>query len=86
VFFFGSGTAYAYRVRAFGGTATSDFSGVGQVTAVTTAPGGLSARAASATQVNLKWTDVTGDTGYAVERSGDGGLMWARDGTAAATW
>jgi titin len=45
--------------------------------------GGLTARAASSTQVNLSWTDLSGESNYKVERSTDN-LFWAHIGHTAA--
>src|SRR5207249_3931120 len=49
-----------------------------------TAPVGLAATAASPTQVNLTWSDVTGESGYKIERSPDGVSGWAQIGTSLA--
>src|SRR5439155_17551527 len=38
--------------------------------------GGLSATTVSATRVNLAWNDVTGESGYTVQRSSNGGASW----------
>src|SRR5439155_21640827 len=38
--------------------------------------GGLSATTVSATRVNLAWNDVTGESGYTVQRSSNGGTTW----------
>lgn len=40
------------------------------------APSGLTAVAASSTQINLSWTDVSNETGYRVERSPNGSSSW----------
>jgi hypothetical protein len=49
------------------------------------APTGLTAVPASATAVDLKWTDATtGETGFVVQRSTDNGVTWTQIGTAAA--
>jgi acid phosphatase len=39
-------------------------------------PGGLTAVAGSANQINLSWTDVSSESGYRVERSADGSSNW----------
>ena len=41
------------------------------------APTGLTAIAASSTQINLTWNDVANETGYRVERSPAAGGPWA---------
>jgi hypothetical protein len=41
------------------------------------APSGLTATATSATKVDLQWNDVSGETGYSLERSPDGTTGWA---------
>lgn len=43
-----------------------------------TPPLGLTATAASSTQVNLAWIDATGETAYRVERSTDGVTGWTQ--------
>ncbi|MFT3788260.1 MAG: fibronectin type III domain-containing protein [Tepidisphaeraceae bacterium] len=47
-------------------------------------PTNVAAIAVSASQVNLAWTDVAGDTGYVIEASTDGGNVYAPIGTAPA--
>jgi peptidyl-Asp metalloendopeptidase len=44
----------------------------GTVSAAPPAPGGLTATAASASRVDLRWTDTVNETSYVVERSGNG--------------
>ena len=44
------------------------------------APTGLTAAAASG-QINLAWSDVTGETGFKIERSPDGTNGWTQIGT-----
>jgi fibronectin type 3 domain-containing protein len=71
---------YYYRVVAYNAVGTSDLSQVGRGnTASTTspslpaAPSGLTVTAASASQVQLAWTDnANNETGFQVERSTDG--------------
>lgn len=48
------------------------------------APAGLTATAASSSQVNLTWGDVAGETTYRVERSSDGVGGWVQIATTAA--
>ena len=67
-----AGVTYSYRVYATGAGADSEFSNVASATAVPAVPSSLSATAISASQINLVWSDVTGETGYRVERSLDG--------------
>lgn len=50
-----------------------------------TAPGDVTATAASATQIDLAWTDnATDETAYSVERSADGSTGWSEIATPAA--
>lgn len=66
-----AGTSYSYRVRA--GNAGGNSAASGSATAVTIpAAVNVVASAASPTQINLAWTNVSGETGYRVERSLDG--------------
>ncbi|MCC6535929.1 MAG: fibronectin type III domain-containing protein, partial [Bryobacterales bacterium] len=72
----GAGASFAYRVRATNASGDSAYSNVSMVSmgGGPSAPAGLSAVAASATQVNLSWTDTSSnETGFKVERSADGG-------------
>ncbi len=74
-----SGTKYYYRVRAtLGGTADSANSNTASAIAGNippAAPTGLSATAASATQINLSWTDTSGDeTGFEIDRATNSGF------------
>ncbi len=70
------GTTYYYRVRAtIGGTNDSGNSNVASATAGVfppDSPTGLGATAASATQINLSWTDnSTTETGFEIDRALD---------------
>jgi len=63
-----SGTSYLYRVTASNASgdgvgATSD-----PVLTVPAAPANLAATPATATQIDLTWDDVTGETGYTIQR------------------
>jgi len=91
-----SGTSYSYRVRA--ADAAGNLGAYSNVSSATTqapdtsaptAPTGLTATAASATQVNLSWTastDNVGVTGYRVERcQGAGCLTFAQIATPTGT-
>src|SRR5262249_38516849 len=65
------------------GSILSDPSNQASATLVPSAPGGLTAAAASASRINLAWSDVTGETGFKIERSPDG-ASWTQVGTTAA--
>jgi titin len=71
-----AGTTYYYRVKATKSGLSSAYATASPVTTVPTAPSGASASAASDTQVNVSWTDASGETAYTVERSSDGGSNW----------
>ncbi|MBI4286690.1 MAG: DUF4399 domain-containing protein [Chloroflexi bacterium] len=70
-------TAYTYRVVAFNGVGNSAASSTTSVTTAATtvvpaAPTSLTATAASATQVNLTWTDnANNESGFRIERATD---------------
>jgi fibronectin type 3 domain-containing protein/regulation of enolase protein 1 (concanavalin A-like superfamily) len=66
-------TLYYYKVVATSGGGDSPASNVAssQPLQKPAAPSGLAATPFSATQINLAWTDVTGETGYKVLRSTD---------------
>lgn len=69
-----SGTRYYYRVKAVNSYGSSAYTSVASATTLVppAAPSALSATAASASQVNLAWTDNSGnETGFKIERSTD---------------
>ena len=80
----------SFDVPVTDGTLNLDFTGVVEnalvsgiaverAAQVPTAPGGLAATAVSASRIDLRWTDLsTEETGFAIERSGDGGSTWAQ--------
>jgi hypothetical protein len=88
-----TGTEYFYRVRAINDAGSSDYSNVASATAAVSkpppnllpAPSGLSAQATDATDVKLTWTDLSGETGYDVERSIDNSTFTQINTTAANT-
>ncbi len=66
-----AGTTYRYRVRSFNGNGNSNYSNVTEAATngVPSAPANLSANASSPSQVNLSWTDNSGnETGFYIER------------------
>lgn len=69
-------TRYYYRVRAFNGVGSSGYTNVADATTNASppaAPGSLSAITVSESQINLNWTDNSGnETGFEIERSQDG--------------
>lgn len=67
-----AGATYQYRLYGLNGTTASDLSNVVTATLAPVAPASLSATVVSATQIRLNWTDVSGETGFRVERSLDG--------------
>ena len=71
------GVTRQYRVYAFNATAVSDYSNQASITLVPVSPSGLTATAASAGQISLTWTDVSGESSYKVERSLDG-VTWTQ--------
>jgi hypothetical protein len=83
-------TAYYYRVRAANTGGDSGYSNTANATTQSgivppAAPGGLTATAASASQINLSWTDnANNETGFKVERSPNGSSSWAQIGTTGA--
>ncbi len=81
------GATYTYRVRASNAYGSSGYSNTATVTTpagLPNAPINLSARAASKTQINLKWTDAaSNEQGFYVERSLNG-TSWSRIATLAA--
>jgi len=74
-----AGTAYFYRVFATNSSGASPASSVVSATTLPNpppAPGGVSATAVGQTEIDVAWTDVSGETGYRVERSSDGVSGW----------
>src|SRR5207253_3069049 len=74
-----AGKKYYYRVYAVNTTDRSGFSNVANAVTTTgtptvpATPTGLGAAPASSTQINLTWLDnASNETGYRIERSGDG--------------
>jgi fibronectin type 3 domain-containing protein len=68
-------TTYTYRVRAFNGSGVSDYSNTaaGTTPAPPAAPTSLAAGVASASQINLSWTDnSSNEEEFQIERSLDG--------------
>ncbi len=80
-----AGTLYQFRVFALNGIGASPASNVASATtdiaATPPIPSGFQATSVTATEVVLTWTNVTGETGYRVERSDDGGTVWSIAGT-----
>lgn len=81
------GTTYIYRVRAFNAVGNSDYSNTAFATTfpaeptpgeVPAAPRELTARAVSASQINLTWADVAGETVYKIERRQGGTDTWTQ--------
>jgi subtilase family serine protease len=75
-----AGTTYSYRVYASNGSVNSGSSNVASVTTIPGAPQNVAATAASASQINVTWSNVTGATGFRVDRSVDG-ASWGTVGT-----
>ena len=67
-----AGVTYQYRVQAFNATQTSAYSNSAAVTLAPATPSGLTATPVSASSIKLAWQDVSGETGYKIERSLDG--------------
>ncbi|HYL65699.1 MAG TPA: fibronectin type III domain-containing protein [Nitrosopumilaceae archaeon] len=93
-------TTYTYRVSAINSVGTSSPSNTASATTGTTStapqpPTGLTATAASSSQINLSWTAPANNggsaiTGYKIERSTDSGTTWstviANTGSTATTY
>jgi titin len=82
------GKTYLYRVIAFNAAGNSPPSNVGVArvaqAGLPTAPRELRAASVSATRIELRWVDSTGEAGYRVERRVAGTDAWAKVGAAAA--
>lgn len=81
------GTNYLYRVRATNALGDSAYSNQASATTLVpppSAPAGLTATAASSSQINLTWTDVANETGFKIERKTGAGGSYAQVATVAA--
>lgn len=84
------GTKYYYKVRATNDAGDSTFSPEANATTQVTptapaAPSGLTASAASSSQINLTWTDGSNnETGFKLERRQSGSTTWTQIATPAA--
>ena len=76
-----AGTGYTYRVFAVSGTTQSPYSGTAQVSTLPAAPGSPRLTVMSYSQIKITWSNVTGETGFRVERSLTGTSGWTLDGT-----
>jgi len=82
-----SSASYLYRVYAYRGTAVSAFSNVVVTEAVSVVPSAsasASATAVSASEVNVSWSNVSGETSFQIERSTNSKRGWAVVATTAA--
>jgi uncharacterized repeat protein (TIGR02543 family) len=82
-----AGTLYTYRICAYNSYADSPFSNEAAATTpvFVAAPSNLSAKAVSATQVNLSWADKsTNETGFNIERRLGTTGAWETVGTVSA--
>ncbi|MBP7866306.1 MAG: fibronectin type III domain-containing protein [Acidobacteria bacterium] len=83
-------TTYYYRIRATNASGDSAYSNEANATTSTTptppaAPSGLTATAASSSQINLAWTDnASNETGFKLERKTGSGGAWSQVATPAA--
>jgi fibronectin type 3 domain-containing protein len=77
-----AGSTYSYQLHAYNAAGSTD-SNQATVTLAPKAPGGLQAKTASSSQINLSWSDVSGETGFLIERSLDG-VHWAQVATTGA--
>jgi hypothetical protein len=73
------GATYLYRVGALKDPIGPSYSSVTTAVLAPAVPDGLAATSASSAQINLTWNDVTGETGYRIERSSDG-TTWVQAG------
>lgn len=78
-----AGTNYAFRVSAFNATSVSDFSNVVTTATLAFAPANLTATTVSSSRIDLAWSDVSGETGYKIERSTNG-TTWTQIATTGA--
>jgi regulation of enolase protein 1 (concanavalin A-like superfamily)/plastocyanin len=72
---------YFYRVAALDATGRSVASDVATAVNRPNAPASLTTESISTSQIVVNWRDVSGDTGYKIERSADGGTTWTQIAT-----
>ena len=77
-------TTYFFRVFAITSTMESDPSNIAisYTPNVPVQPTGVVANPHTSSEIALSWNDVSGETGYVIERSIDGGLTWTGVGSA----
>jgi hypothetical protein len=78
-------STYVYRVQAYNATTSSNYSNMATVSTpalpqVPATPINVAASANSSSQITVTWSDVGTETGYRVQRSGDG-VNWTTVGT-----
>jgi hypothetical protein len=71
-------TTYYYRVFGTDASGSAAPSNVVSVTTVPVAPTNLAATVASASEIDLSWNNVTGQTGFIVQESANGTSGWAQ--------
>ena len=81
-----AGTAYFYKVRATNGNGDGSYSSEATSFTLPNQVTGLSASAASATQINLSWNNPTGtEAGYKIMRASSSGGSFSQIATTAST-
>jgi fibronectin type 3 domain-containing protein len=75
-------SAYQYRVRAFNASGNGEFSNAVSRATLLSAVSSFTATADSASQITLSWSNVTGESGYRLERLS--GTTWTLVATLAA--
>jgi len=82
-------STYVYRVQAYNASVSSNYSNTATATtpavpvAIPATPINVATTANSSTQITVVWSDVANETGYRVQRSGDG-VNWTTVGTVGA--
>ena len=77
-------TTYYYRVTPINAIGSGPVSNVVNILTVPSAPPNLTATVATASEIDLSWTDVSGETGFIVEESRSATGPFAQIGTTAA--
>ena len=73
-----AGTLYAYRITVLNAGGGSALSNVASATTIPEAPAQLAPTAIAASQATLNWSDVSGETGYKIERKQGSGGSWTQ--------
>jgi len=76
-----AGTSYYYRIQAQAATGPSGYSAVAGTATLCIAPGNVQWTNCASSTITLSWSNVYGDSGYTIERSGSKSGGWIQVGS-----